>query len=455
VLIGAAGNDTISGLGGSDVLLGWGGNDNFTVGGNGGASFTTTVDGGSGSNTLSISYVTGLGDFVNRSLVGETWRFVDANGGTIDATNILVRSAVGDQWWSGSLTAGGKTYSLVDDLRGDTTPFSGAYGSVRAFVYQSGNAVEVAMIDGGKFLPQYRMGEFSGFTLNGSEAYTVYGSSGKDVVFTGFAADTITTGDGHDFVFGGDGSDTIRTGAGDDVVYLSQTALTEDAVIDGGSGSNTLAFIKPGESGGWDNDSYGAVTINMTSLGVATNFQNIVGSANADTITGDSQNNVLIGNSGNDTIDGGAGNDVLYGDAHDSDTSGSIFGLNSYWSSSQGNDILRGGLGNDQLFGSGGDDQLDGGQGADVLTGGTGIDTFVLRAGDGGAQISGADTIMDFQDGTDVLLLAGSLNFSDLIISQGSGSNAADSIIKIASTGEYLAVLKALSATSLTQADFE
>jgi len=454
VIIGAAGDDTISGLGGSDILLGWSGNDAFTVGGNGGAAFSTTVDGGSGTNTLNISYVTGLGDFVTRSLVGETWHFVDANGGTIDVSNVLVHATDGNQWWSGSLTAGSKTYSLVDDMRGDTTPFSGAYGSVRAFVYQSGSNIEVAMVDGGKFLPQYRMSGFSGFSLTGSETYTVYGSSGKDIVFTGYAADTITTGDGNDFVFGGDGSDTIRTGAGDDVVYVSRTALTEDAVIDGGTGSNTLAFIKPGEAGGWDNDSYGALTLNMTtSLGVATNFQNIVGTAYDDTITGDANANVLIGSSGNDTLDGGAGNDILVGDADDFNAL--PYGLNNYWAQSTGNDTLRGGDGNDQLFGGAGNDLLDGGKGSDTLKGSSGIDTYVLRAGDGGGAITDADTISDFTDGTDVLGLADGLRFMDLVITQGTGSNAANTVIKIASTGEYLAVLTALSATSLTQADFE
>uniref|UniRef100_UPI004047BD10 calcium-binding protein n=1 Tax=Polynucleobacter sp. TaxID=2029855 RepID=UPI004047BD10 len=406
-----------------------------------------------GTNTLNISYVTGLGDFVTRSLVGETWRFVDTNGGTLDVANVLVHATDGNQWWSGNLTAGGKTYSLVDDMRGDTTPFSGAYGSVRAFVYQSGSSVEISMVDGGKFLPQYRMGGFGEFSLNGSETYTVHGSSGKDIVFTGYAADTITTGDGNDFVFGGDGVDTIRTGAGDDVVYLSKVALTEDAVIDGGTGSNTLAFIKPGESGGWDNDIYGAVTIDMSSLGVATNFQNIVGSASADTITGDSQNNVLIGNSGNDTIDGGSGADVLYGDANESDTSGSVYGLNSYWSSSQGDDILRGGLGNDQLFGSGGNDLLDGGQGADMLSGGAGIDTFVLRTGDGGSSLADADTITDFTDGTDVLGLADGLRFTDLVISQGTESSVANTVIR-AISGEYLAVLNSVQASNITYRDF-
>ncbi|MBM3642585.1 MAG: calcium-binding protein, partial [Alphaproteobacteria bacterium] len=416
--------------------------------------------GGAGSNTLNISYVSGLGDFVSRRLNGETWQFIDANSGTINVSNILVHSTQGDRWWSGSLTAGSKQYTLVDDMRHDTSPFSGAYGSVQAFVYQSGSSVEVALVENGKFLPQYRMGGdfgggFGGFSLTGSETYTVHGTTGKDVVFTGYQADLISTGDGNDFIFAGDGADTIYAGAGNDVVYLSYAALTEDVVIDGGSGSNTLAFIKPGEAGGWDNDSYGAITLDMSSLGVATGFHNIVGTAYADTITGDSQSNVLVGNSGNDVINGGQGADIIYGDHHEGDSSGVLYGLNYYWAQSQGNDSLLGGEGNDQLFGGGGNDVLDGGTGVDTLTGGSGIDTFVLRIGDGGNTIAGADTITDFQDGTDVLGLAGSLTYSDLIISQGNGTDTANTntLIKT-SSGEYLAVLLNTQAANVNYMDF-
>jgi Ca2+-binding RTX toxin-like protein len=455
VLIGAAGADAISGGGGSDVILGWGGDDAITVGGNGGAAFTTVVDGGAGANTLNISYVAGLGDFVSRKVTGDIWEFTDSNGGIIDVKNIFtLDTSNGKSWWGGKVTAGGKEYVLVDDMRGDTSPFSGAYGSVQSFVYQNGNSVEVAMIEGGKFMPQYRMGGFGGFTLTGSEAYTVYGSAGKDIVFTGYGADSISTGDGNDFIFGGDGVDTINAGAGDDVVYVSKTALTEDAVIDGGTGSNTLAFIKPGEAGGWDNDSYGALTLNMaTSLGVATNFQNIVGTIYDDTIAGDANANVLIGSSGNDTLDGVAGNDILSGDGDDFNAL--PYGLNNYWAQATGNDILRGGAGNDQLFGGAGDDLLDGGTGSDTLKGGSGIDTFVLRAGDGGSTLQQADVIQDFVDGTDKFNLLDNLRFSDLKISQGTGNHLADTIIEINSTHEFLAILTAFNSANITDVDFE
>ena len=107
------------------------------------------------------------------------------------------------------------------------------------------------------------MSSYKDFSFDGSETFKIYGSSGSEVMFGGYQADTIIAGDGNDFIFGGDGADTITAGAGNDVVYTSLAGLTEDTSIAGGTGSNTLAFNKPGESGGWDNESYNAVNVQL------------------------------------------------------------------------------------------------------------------------------------------------------------------------------------------------
>ena len=99
------------------------------------------------------------------------------------------------------------------------------------------------------------MSSYKEYAFDGQETYTIHGSSGNEVIFGGYQADTITGGAGNDFIFGGDGADSIDAGDGDDVVYTSVAGLTEDTSINGGSGSNTLVFDKPGESGGWDNES--------------------------------------------------------------------------------------------------------------------------------------------------------------------------------------------------------
>ena len=80
------------------------------------------------------------------------------------------------------------------------------------------------------------------------------------------------------------------------------------------------------------------------------------------------------------------------------------------------NNMLFGGAGDDTLDGGAGDDILIGGIGADTLTGGGGSDTFRYTSG-----TFGADTIADFEDGSDIIDLGGAgLQFTDLTISDRS-----------------------------------
>jgi len=109
--------------------------------------------------------------------------------------------------------------------------------------------------------------------------------------------------------------------------------------------------------------------------------------------------------------------------------------------------------GDDVLSGTSGKDMLDGGTGHDTLTGGAGQDLFVLRVGDGGSTLQLADVITDFQDGTDRLALAGSLDYTDLTFQQGTGAYAADTIVSSVS-GEYLAILNDLLAANINGQDF-
>jgi Ca2+-binding RTX toxin-like protein len=452
VLIGAAGNDIINTGTGTDVVLGNGGDDTITVNGIG----DKTIDGGTGVNTLRIDYggVTGLSDFSISSVINQNnaiWT-LSADGIAIGFRNIL-QYIGGDFQWDGYLTVSNKTYRFVTDARGEKYPWEGAYGSVQGFVYQSGSDVEVVLPEGGLFNPNYRMGGgvfggFRGFNFNGSEKYKIYGGAGSEILKGGYQSDSLYGGDGGDHLYGGDGPDSILGGAGNDVVYLSASALTEDLLIDGGSGANTLAF---GNIGGWDNDTYTAVTFNLSAdLGRAKNFQNVSGSDYSDSLTGDAGGNVLIGAGGADILSGGSGDDALFGDYHTS-LSNLSYGVREY-QLAQGNDSLYGGSGNDSLVGNAGDDLLDGGAGADTLTGGSGIDSFILRYGDGGSAIAAADVITDFTDGTDVLSLAGGLAFSQLSLIAGAGNHAGSTFVMAGN--EYLALLVGVTVSQITIVDF-
>jgi Ca2+-binding RTX toxin-like protein len=168
----------------------------------------------------------------------------------------------------------------------------------------------------------------------------------------------------------------------------------------------------------------------------------ILGTNGDDLLTGDSANNVLMGMRGNDSLDGGPGNDSLFGGKDrdillggtDDDT---LFG-------GRGADSLNGGDGNDILLGGKGDDALFGGLGSDTLTGGNGIDNFLLSTN------SGIDTITDFEDGKDLLVLGGGLTFSQLSITQENSAT----FIRFSATGEILASLNGVSASMINAADF-
>ncbi|MDX2232703.1 MAG: alkaline phosphatase [Leptolyngbyaceae cyanobacterium bins.349] len=141
-----------------------------------------------------------------------------------------------------------------------------------------------------------------------------------------------------------------------------------------------------------------------------------------------SSDDVINGQGGNDIIRGLSGNDVLRGGA--------------------GNDTLLGGEGSDILSGDAGDDVLNGGASFDTLRGGAGRDTFVLAAG------AGTDTILDFVDGVDVFGLSGGLTFGQLTIAQGVGAQSNDTLIRLTSTSEVLAVVAGLRSNVLSNTDF-
>ena len=169
---------------------------------------------------------------------------------------------------------------------------------------------------------------------------------------------------------------------------------------------------------------------------------------------------------GNDLIDVSnalGGNEIFGGLGADrivSGTNDSIF-------AGVGNDTLDASLsrGNNMIFGEAGNDVFFGGNN-DTLNGGANNDTFYLN-GPGNNQVTGglgadafwifqdvlptfANTIVDFQLGTDVLGLGGRVfTFSDLTITQRDLSTTSISVLN-----QEIALLANTQATSLTAANF-
>jgi len=446
VLLGGSGGDVLSTGAGTDIILGYGGDDTITIDGSG----TKTVNGGTGTDTLVINLGAGLETFTSSYDGGSnstgTHTLTDSSGNRIDYSLME------------ALSVDGETYETIysgrgGDVLGDTSVYSAFYssGSGKVILYDTGSTAAVKTS-----------------RLSGSVS-TIYGSVNTDFIISDTSgAKTIYGNAGNDQIrVANDGiADTIYAGDGDDLVFIDNEDITDDAVNDGGSGSDTLVFNFAGA----------AVTYTLNA-NTPENYENLVGTTSDDTLTGDAGDNVIRGGQGVDVLYGGDGNDVLYGgitayqattgsnsgwsdegaySAYPGYSGGQGGGLSkSIWYAHRGDggaDKLFGGVGSDTLYGASGDDTLDGGEGQDNLAGGSGSDTFVTRSGDGGASEALADLIYDFEDGSDIIGLDG-LNYSELSIDQGAGSYLNDVIVKRGS--EVLLVIQNQQLVNITDLDFQ
>ena len=239
------------------------------------------------------------------------------------------------------------------------------------------------------------------FNLVDGEAYEVDAAAGS---FDVTIEDNVDTPPG-EIIDGTAGEDRLFGTGADDIITL----LGGDDTAFGGAGNDTI-------NGGEGDD-------------------RLAGNAGNDILSGDSGNDRAFASSGTDIVDGGSGDDRLFGGAD--------------------RDILIGGSGDDFLNGGAGDDVLMGVTGRDILIGGGGADLFVFGTGDGGARVGnnlGNDLIRDFEVGVDKIgLVEGELTFADITITQ-SGNRT---LLGVASSGETLAVLKGVDASSIGESTFE
>ena len=186
---------------------------------------------------------------------------------------------------------------------------------------------------------------------------------------------------------------------------------------------------------------------------------------NDDRVTGSPLNDIIHARPGNDYLHGKAGDDLLYGQKGDDGIRGGdgndiIFGGQGidFINGDRGIDLIYAGKGNDRIysgdgddivFGDGGNDYLFGEMGADTLTGGLGNDVFAIAIGTGSTALAAADVITDFTLNQDRIDLISPLAFNQLNIFQGTGAFVSDTIIQYQVTGEYLAILKGVTASSI------
>ncbi|CUH80524.1 M10 family metallopeptidase C-terminal domain-containing protein [Tropicibacter naphthalenivorans] len=388
-LDGGQGNDTLDGGDGADLLDGGDGDDTL-IGGQGddtfvGSAGSDSVDGGAGDDHLLLS----------GTWASHTVRYDGGGAWTIGGAAAV--AVLGVEWLSfddqrvSAVMAGSTSASGGDDW----ISLSGA-GQVDAL---GGND----LLDGSGLADRLDGGTGQDTIRAGSGSDTVHGGAGNDKLDGGHLADTLYGDDGDDTLEGGYGDDLIDGGAGYDIALyagfggnIAVNLNLFGAQATGGAGVDTLTGIE-GLIGGDYADRFVGRTDDSWLAG-GDHADTLVGLGGDDTLAGQAGHDNLNGGAGDDTLDGGEGRDVLLGAA--------------------GTDTLVGGLGDDQLRGGNGSDRLIGGLGRDVLIGGD----FVAGGfpGDGALDVfvfenvaqsqrfgAGRDIIRDFEDGIDLLDLAG------------------------------------------------
>ena len=251
---------------------------------------------------------------------------------------------------------------------------------------------------------------FTLFNSGSSDADTLNGGLGDDVIYGRSGNDAIIGHAGDDEIRGGNGLDSINAGDGDDRVLGGSDA----DIINGGDGNDSL-------SGGSGND-------------------RINGQDGNDQIRGQLGDDILTGGDDADRLYGGRDNDTLRGD--------------------RGNDELLGGSGDDILVGVLPTDPFPGRTEQDELTGGSGSDRFVLGqsgvsyytdlATNPGANDSVA-TITDFNPLQDLIQLTGQSNQYRLQAITVTGGSASNTGIYQAGTNDLIGVIEGESIINFNQ----
>jgi Ca2+-binding RTX toxin-like protein len=361
LMLGGAGNDSLSSGGGNDLLVGGAGDD--------------VLDGGTGSDIYiieghdTIKDADGQGriqDKAGRVLTGVIEK--DASGNYAFLSDPTIRVAKDANL---TLTLADGTAAIIENFKsGDLGLYLATEGTVPPARTIIG---DLHPLDFNPPNQEYHPDDLGNLLTDGTveagRADTLYDGSGNDRL-QGLGGNDmlLATRGGNDLLEGGEGSDILYGGAGDDRLYAGSETDLSTAIAQGTSQAGT------GQKGDWLN-----------------------GGAGDDIVVGGTGNDILFGGEGQDILVGGAGDDVIDGDddytATRFDWSAADYGnpFERYFSPIEnrnptpmvgGADILYGGSGNDHLSGLLGDDILYGEDGNDTLSGDDGSDTLLGGAGD-------------------------------------------------------------------------
>jgi len=342
VILGGAGNDTLTSGAGDDTLSGGAGNDTLTApkGGN------DTISGGDGDDTIRMgAFLTATDRIGGGYGADQAWLTGDySHGLTFSATTMVNVETI--------VLGAGYSYTLTTN---DATVAAGQTLTVDGSGLKAG---DILVFDGSA-------------EMNGR--FAILGGAGNDVLTGGTGADHFDLTKG--------GNDTANGGAGDDS-FVFGGALTSADHVDGGSGKDTVVL----------NGDYSAgltfsatTTVNVETLQLLGTHSYALTMSDATVAAGEVLTVTAKTLTQSLTFDGSAEQD------------GSFVVLGG-----KGNDALTGGVHGDTLSGGAGNDTIMGGGGGDVLSGWSGHNSFVY---DGVTDSTGPafDTISQFNVKSDAI----------------------------------------------------
>jgi Ca2+-binding RTX toxin-like protein len=249
---GSAGNDYLDGGLGADLLYGEAGDDTIVYD----AADSTTVDGGTGEDTLILSSATTI-SFATLAAVPVNFEIVDlTTNGVHTLSNVTAAGVI-------ALTDSDNALTILKDAA-DTVDLDGTWGTATNTT-ETVNGVSSSV---------------ESYTNTGNASVTLKIITTSESTDATHQAQDITTtpwtgGDGHDLITGSTGNETLTGGAGDDIMF-------------GGTGVDTMY----GDAG---NDT-------------------LLGGTGADIIIGGTGSDVMYGDTGGDTFKwnlGDTGNDFI------------------------------------------------------------------------------------------------------------------------------------------------
>lgn len=406
-LTGSYGNDRLWGNDLANILIGLAGNDTLT-----GGSGADTLDGGDGIDTAAYAAS-------KTSITINLGNLVGAQGTTGDALGdklIGIENIIGGEGHD-TITGNGLANFLYGGLGNDTI-FGGAGNDQ---IFGEGGDNTLGGDAGDDILYGYTGNDVISGGLGNDKISgwigndILSGNDGGDTFYGDAGNDTISGDNGDDFIYAGDDNDTAYGGAGRDYLFGDTgndilSGQGDDDQIFGGDGNDKIYGSTGNDqmNGGKDDDIIWAdegddliyeddiaSSGNDTFYG-GTGDDTISSGGGNDLVTGDDGNDHISGNSGDDTIYGGSGEDKLFGNDGNDSISGGIEDDNINGGSGNdtlygedGNDKVLGGAGNDKIYGAIGDDRLYGLSGDDTVYGGDGVD--VIYADDGNDAVYGDD----------------------------------------------------------------